>query len=32
MLEQLKQLGELKSQGIRTEEEVAAQKAKILAR
>jgi hypothetical protein len=32
MLDQLKQLGELKSQGILTEEEFAAQKAKILAR
>ena len=32
MLEQLKQLGELKVQGILTEEEFAAQKAKILAR
>jgi hypothetical protein len=30
-LEQLKQLGELKSQGVLTEEEFAAQKAKILA-
>lgn len=32
MLEQLKELGELKSQGILTEEEFAIQKAKILAR
>jgi len=32
MIEQLKQLAELKSQGILTEEEFAAQKAKILAR
>jgi putative oligomerization/nucleic acid binding protein len=31
MLEQLKQLGELKAQGILTEEEFAAQKARILA-
>jgi hypothetical protein len=31
MIDQLKQLGELKSQGILTEEEFAAQKAKILA-
>jgi hypothetical protein len=31
MIEQLKQLGELKSQGILTEEEFAAQKAKLLA-
>jgi len=31
MLDQLKQLGELKSQGILTEEEFAAQKAKLLA-
>jgi len=30
-IEQLKQLGELKSQGILTEEEFAAQKAKLLA-
>ena len=30
MIEQLKQLGELKSQGILTEEEFAAQKAKLL--
>jgi hypothetical protein len=30
-LEQLKQLGELKAQGVLTEEEFAAQKAKILA-
>lgn len=30
MIEQLKQLGELKAQGILTEEEFAAQKAKIL--
>ena len=30
MYEQLKQLGELKEQGILTEEEFAAQKAKIL--
>jgi len=32
MLEQLKQLGELKAQGVLTEEEFAIQKAKILAR
>jgi hypothetical protein len=32
MLEQLKQLGELKAQGVLTEEEFAMQKAKILAR
>jgi hypothetical protein len=31
MIDQLKQLGELKSQGILTEEEFAAQKAKLLA-
>lgn len=31
MLEQLKQLGELKAQGVLTEEEFAAQKARILA-
>jgi len=31
MLDQLKQLGELKEQGILTEEEFAAQKAKLLA-
>lgn len=31
MLDQLKELGELKSQGILTEEEFAAQKAKLLA-
>jgi membrane protease subunit (stomatin/prohibitin family) len=31
MIEQLKQLGELKAQGILTEEEFAAQKAKLLA-
>jgi hypothetical protein len=31
MLDQLKQLGELKDQGILTEEEFAAQKAKLLA-
>jgi hypothetical protein len=30
MIEQLKQLGELKEQGILTEEEFAAQKAKLL--
>jgi hypothetical protein len=30
MLDQLKQLGELKSQGVLTEEEFAAQKAKLL--
>jgi hypothetical protein len=31
MIDQLKELGELKSQGILTEEEFAAQKAKLLA-
>jgi membrane protease subunit (stomatin/prohibitin family) len=32
MIDQLKELGELKNQGILTEEEFAAQKAKLLAR